>query len=71
MGALRSNGYPVRFIRQVVKSRGRTHQDTSDSPERMVTFPTFKAYWTPSRESLESWMLGCVFNQLGLLSRSW
>ena len=37
--ALGSNAYPVRFIRRAVKSRGRTHQDTNDSPERMVTLP--------------------------------
>ena len=35
--ALRSNGYPVWFIRWAVKSCGRTHQDTNDSLERMVT----------------------------------
>ena len=70
VGALGSNGYPVRFIHRAVKSRGRTYQDTNDFPERMVTFPTFKAYRTPSRESLESWMLRCVFNQLRLSGRS-
>ena len=39
VGALRSNGYPLRFIRQAVKSRGRTHQDANDSPDMMVTLP--------------------------------
>ena len=37
--ALRSNGYPLWFIRWEVKSRGRPHQDANDSPDMMVTLP--------------------------------
>ena len=37
--ALRSNGYPLWFIRWVVKRRGRPHQDANDSPDMMVTLP--------------------------------
>jgi len=71
VNALRSNGYLCsRSSGQLRAVVGPTK--TPMTPQReSLSSCTFKAYQTPSRESLESKMLGCVFDQLGLSGRSW